>query len=205
MKKSTRARIRRAALLWAGLVTTALGATQFLGRASAQESVDDTKPEGAIVRGTSSTTGTEAKPSYTVLTCNDGDTCRLKSSDGVTVRVRLVGIDAPEFGGKKRKGQPLSSESKDFLNGLVQGKSVTLNTLGNDHFGRALGEILIEGKNANLEIVRAGLAEVYRGRPPRGLDADAYARAEAEAKAGRRGVWALQDYQSPKDWRKKNK
>jgi endonuclease YncB( thermonuclease family) len=142
---------------------------------------------------------------YIVVSCNDGDTCRLKSPDNVTLKVRLVGIDAPEFGGKKKKGQPLSSESKAFINELVQGKSVTLNALGSDAYNRSLAEIYIGETNVNLEIVRAGLAEVYQGKPPKGLDAGAYARAEAEAKAARKGVWALTNYQSPKDFRKRNK
>lgn len=142
---------------------------------------------------------------YVVVSCNDGDTCRLRSSDNVTVKVRLVGIDAPEFGGKKKKGQPLSAESKDFLNSLVQGKNVTLNALGSDSFNRALAEIYIGTTNVNLELVRAGLAEVYQGKPPKGLDTQSYARAEAEARAARKGIWALTNYQSPKDFRKRNK
>ena len=156
--------------------------------------------------GSNVLSGANVSPrTYVVVSCNDGDTCRLKSPDNVTVKVRLVGIDAPEFGGKKKKGQPLSLESKAFINELVQGKSVTLNALGSDAYNRSLAEIYIGETNVNLEIVRAGLAEVYQGKPPKGLDAVAYARAEAEAKAARKGVWALTNYQSPKDFRKRNK
>ena len=151
------------------------------------------------------------KPIYTVLSCNDGDTCRLKGTDDVTLKVRLVGIDAPEFGGgkpgkgRKKQGQPFSAQSKDKLNALVQGKQVSLNTLGIDIYNRNLAEILVEGQNVNLELVRGGFAEMYKGKPPKGLDVGAYAKAEAEARAAKRGVWSLDAYESPKDFRRRTK
>ena len=202
--------VRRILVTLAAVASAALAAHRI--SASAQDApVEDAStagpgnaPEGAI-DFSPATSRQAAKTTYVVVSCNDGDTCRLKSADNVSIKVRLVGIDAPEFGGKKKKGQPLSAESKDFLNGLVQGKSVTLNALGSDAFNRTLAEIYVGETNANVALVRAGLAEVYRGRPPKGLDVAAYARAETEAKATRKGVWALQDYQSPKDYRKKNK
>jgi len=55
----------------------------------------------------------------------------------------------------------------------------------------------------NLEMVKAGLAEVYRGRPAKGLDVKPYWNAEAEAKKAGIGMWSLGDkYISPKEWRK---
>ena len=51
--------------------------------------------------------------------------------------------------------------------------------------------------------VRTRLAEVYRGRPARGLDLEPYRQAEAEAKKAGRGIWSLgEEYISPKEWRK---
>lgn len=163
---------------------------------------------GALAQGKDAgfpSAATPAGPTYTVVSCNDGDTCKIKSTDNVTLKVRLVGIDAPEFKGDKKKNQPLAAESKEFLNGLVQGRSVRLVTHGADAFNRNLAEVWMGSTNVNVELVRNGLAEVYRGRPPRGLDLDAYAKAEAEARATKKGVWALQKYESPKDWRRRNK
>jgi endonuclease YncB( thermonuclease family) len=55
----------------------------------------------------------------------------------------------------------------------------------------------------NLEMVKAGLAEVYRGKPAGGLDLEPYWKAEAEAKKAGIGMWSLQDkYLSPKEWRR---
>ena len=142
---------------------------------------------------------------YTVVSCNDGDTCRLTTPDNITIKVRLVGIDAPEFKGKKKNNQPMSEESKNFLNNLVKGKKVKLNSYGTDGFNRNLAELLVDDKIANLELVKSGLAEVYRGRPPKGFSLKNYELAEKEAKDEKKGVWSLSNYQSPKDFRKKNR
>ena len=55
----------------------------------------------------------------------------------------------------------------------------------------------------NLEMVKVGLAEVYRGKPAGGLDLKPYWNAEAEAKKAGIGMWSLGDkYISPKEWRR---
>ena len=52
-------------------------------------------------------------------------------------------------------------------------------------------------------MVRAGLAEVYRGKPAGGLDLGPYWNAEAGAKNAGIGVWSLgEKYISPKKWRR---
>ena len=40
----------------------------------------------------------------------------------------------------------------------------------------------VDGKDVNLEMVRAGLAEVYRGRPAKGFDNGPYQKAEDAAR-----------------------
>jgi Staphylococcal nuclease homologue len=41
-------------------------------------------------------------------------------------------------------------------------------------------------QNVNFELIKAGFAEVYRGKPPRGFDSSPYLTAEAQAKSQRR-------------------
>jgi len=66
--------------------------------------------------------------------------------------------------------------------------------------------IYLDGKNINLEMVKAGLAEVYRGRVPHKFPLIPYWQAEKEARDDRRGMWSLGDeYISPKTWRKMKK
>ena len=43
-----------------------------------------------------------------------------------------------------------------------------------DRYGRNLGVVNVEGKNENLEMPKAGLAEVYRGRAKSEFDNDPY-------------------------------
>jgi endonuclease YncB( thermonuclease family) len=74
---------------------------------------------------------------------------------------------------------------------------------GTDRYGRTLGVVYVEGKNVNLEMIRTGFAEVYRGRPAKGFDNVPYQEAEDAAKRAGIGVWSLGDkYISPKEWRK---
>jgi hypothetical protein len=47
---------------------------------------------------------------------------------------------------------------------------VEVKSYGTDRYGRTLGVIFVGGKNVNLEMVRAGLTEVYRGKPADVLD-----------------------------------
>jgi endonuclease YncB( thermonuclease family) len=40
--------------------------------------------------------------------------------------------------------------------------------------GRTLGVVYLDGKNVNLEMVKAGLAEAYGGKPAHGFDNDPF-------------------------------
>ena len=63
--------------------------------------------------------------------------------------------------------------------------------------------VFVNGTNANLEMVKAGLAEVYRGKQPRYFNAKIYHDAEEEAKKAKRNMWSLGDkYISPREWRR---
>ena len=116
----------------------------------------------------------------------------------------MAGIDTPEtFKSKRDPGQPFSQHAKKYLAGLILNKGVDIKYYGLDRYYRVLGVIFIEGKNINLEMIRAGLAEVYQGKPPKGFDSKPYFQAETEAKKTQRGMWSLGDkYISPKEWRK---
>jgi endonuclease YncB( thermonuclease family) len=141
-----------------------------------------------------------------VIRVTDGDTVKVAGNDEKMI-IRLVGIDAPETSKKKNEpGQPFSNKSTKYLAKLVLNKSVEVKSYGTDRYGRTLGVVFVSGKNVNLEMVKAGLAEVYRGKPAGGLDLGPYWDAEAEAKKASTGMWALRDkYISPKQWRRMNK
>ena len=142
---------------------------------------------------------------YEVIRVADGDTITILRQ-GDKVRVRLVGIDAPETSKSKRDpGQPFSQKSKQHLAGLVLNKQVFVKSYGQDRYGRILGEVFLGDTNINLEMVKAGLAEMYRGRAAKGLDTGKYRRAEEAARREGRNIWSLGDrYVSPKAWRRRH-
>lgn len=133
----------------------------------------------------------------------DGDTLLISKGEGASVVVRLVAIDAPER--SKTPGapsQPFSRKSRDYLSSRVKGRQVTVRSWGNDRYGRLLGEIYVDGENINIEMVRQGLAEVYRGRPPEGLRLLEYRSAESRAREYGIGIWSQGSrYVSPVEWK----
>jgi micrococcal nuclease len=144
--------------------------------------------------------------SYKVTRVYDGDTV-LCVQDGVQIKVRLVGIDAPEISHNKREaGQPYSQQSMKYLAGLVLNKTVEIKGYGNDQYNRVLGELFIDNKNINLEMIKTGLAEAYKGKAAKGFNTDSYIVSEAAAKKSSKGMWTLGNkYISPSDWRKMQK
>ena len=89
---------------------------------------------------------------------------------------------------------------------MILNKVVDIKGYGLDCYNRILGIIYLNNKNINLEMVKAGLAELYRGRPPKGFDSTPYLKAVADARQAKRGVWSQRNkYISPREWRKMHK
>jgi len=123
----------------------------------------------------------------------DGDSI-IVSGNSDKITIRLVGIDAPETSKKKHEpDQPFSQKSTKYLAGLVLNKSVDVKSYGTDRYGRTLVVVFVDGKNVNLEMIKAGLAEVYRGPPAKGLELEPYWKAEKEAREAGREIWSLGD------------
>ena len=144
--------------------------------------------------------------SFKVFRVIDGDTIKAMN-DSKASTIRLVGIYAPETSKKKNEpGQPFSQTSTKHLAGLVLNKFVEIKSYGTDRYGCTLGVVYLNGTIVNLEMVKAGLAEVYRGKPAKGFDNDPYRKAEREAREAGREIWSLGDwYVSPRNWRKMHK
>ncbi|HIE3795804.1 TPA: thermonuclease family protein [Klebsiella michiganensis] len=114
-----------------------------------------------------------------VIAILDGDTIDVLI-DRQPVRVRLAQIDAPE------KRQAFGTRSRQALSALVFRQSVTVADAGRDRYGRVLGTVYVSGVNVKAEMVRQGMAWVYRQYA---TDRSLFA-LEDEARAGRRGLWA---------------
>ena len=72
-----------------------------------------------------------------------------------------------------------------------------------DRYGREVGTVLVNGKDANLEQVTRGFAWHYKAyeREQSTNDRKLYDFAEQQARAGRRGLWADVDPVPPWDFR----
>ena len=53
------------------------------------------------------------------------------------------------------------------------------------------GSLYLNNNNINVEMINAGLAEVYRGKPPRGFDIGLYLETEKRAREAKTGMWSL--------------
>ena len=134
----------------------------------------------------------------------DGDTVQVEGS-GLSFKIRLVGIDSPETGRKKQKSQPYSLQAKEKLTRLTHKKNIFVKQYGTGSYNRVLAEVFVNTTNINLEMLRSGLAEVYKGKPAKGLDTKAYFQAQQAAKRSTKGMWSQGSaYKSPRQWRKEN-
>jgi len=117
----------------------------------------------------------------------DGDTI-----DVATVgRVRLLGIDAPEIGRGFDTSAPFAREARERLTQLVLHRWVRLEQEGTtrDVYNRHLAYVMTEdGLCVNAALVRDGLARVSARLPLTRLTE--LQRAEADARAFRRGMWS---------------
>jgi endonuclease YncB( thermonuclease family) len=127
-----------------------------------------------------------------VLYISDGDTLKILTGSSKKMRIRLAGIDTPE------KGQPYGKEAKQALSVLTLQKQVTIDVQTIDRYGRMVGLVYVQGLNVNSELVRQGMAWVYRRYTN---DEKLYA-LEAKAKKEKRGLWSSNNFIEPWLWRR---
>ena len=129
--------------------------------------------------------GVPAGP-YTVTEIFDGDSFNLKAANAQTVRVRIAGIDAPE------KSQPYSQKSKAALEDLLTAGPITLGVIKQDRFERWVALVMVNDVDVGLRQIEAGWAwyfKRYKQDLPESLQLE-YDRAERQARADQRGLWA---------------
>jgi micrococcal nuclease len=127
----------------------------------------------------------------------DGDTIEVMHQ-GKRVRVRLWGIDTPEW------QQEFSHEARAFTLHRVQGRRVELLSKAWDKYGRLVAMVKVGGSSLNEELLREGLAwvHIYYCKEPicRG-----WRRMEKEARTARRGLWQKDNPLPPWKWKQRHK
>jgi micrococcal nuclease len=119
----------------------------------------------------------------------DGDSVTAISVNGTKLRIRLLGVDAPEIANGTKPGQPYGEEARDYLDHLIGGKTIRVDAYGPDQYHQLLGVLWDDQLNVNLLMVAMGYAEVYRGAPCQVYCQD-LDQAEAQARRDRVGMWA---------------
>ncbi len=122
----------------------------------------------------------------------DGDSLLL--ADGR--QVRLIGINAPEFGKDGAPDEPLARAARDRAMALAGGQRLRLidGEERTDRYGRTLAyAILPDGRDLQELLLREGLAW-FIAIPPNVAHLASYRAAEAQAQAARRGIWAQPEY-----------
>lgn len=131
-----------------------------------------------------------------VVKVADGDTLTIVDARGGKHKIRLYGIDTPEY------DQPHYGPAKKALSRLVANKAVGIDIKDTDAYGRTVGVVFIDGRSVNLEMVRRGHAWWYKryaelSQPLR--------EAEEHARAYELGLWAEPDPIAPWVWRRQRR
>ncbi len=131
--------------------------------------------------------GSRPSPFGVVAHVIDGDTVVLEDSR----RVRYIGIDTPEMDAPRDDTRALARRAADSNSSLVLKREVTLefDVETKDKYGRTLAYVWVDGRMANAELIKAGLARavIYGGNSKH---APEFSSLEQQARADRLGIWA---------------
>ena len=117
---------------------------------------------------------------------DDGDTFSVRAGTR-TFRIRLSGVDAPEI------GQQSGIESRNRLRALIFDRTIDVQPVGVDQYGRLLACPIVDGQNLCETMVAEGWAWHYRQ-----YSSDArLAALERQAREARRGLWSGPDPRPP--------
>lgn len=166
------------------------GCRQFLKRAAVRLCV------AAAVVAAPAFAAAQAPLKGRVLSVSDGDTITVQAG-ARAFKVRLSGIDAPE------KGQPYGQVARENLARLLRDQDVEVRTSKRDRYGRSVGVVTVNGRDAGLAQIESGLAWHYTAyaREQSPENRSRYAAAEAQAREAHRGLWRELTPTPPWVWR----
>lgn len=129
----------------------------------------------------------------------DGDTLMLVNRDHPKgVKVRLIGVNTPEFGRDGQRDQPLAKRASQFTQDFFHKKDVYYRVgegKGRDNHNRLLVHLYNHrGESLEQALIALGLAWHVAFPPDMGMS-ECLSYLESEAKANGIGVWSPQIYQ----------
>lgn len=116
----------------------------------------------------------------------DGDTIHLMDGS----KIRLIGINCPEIYHDQKLAQSNAFEASEFLKSLTVDKEIIIKYTENnklDQFERILGNVYVDKKWVNYEMVKNGLAFIFVN-----IDSDdtnILMAAQKEAQKNKVGIW----------------
>ena len=136
-----------------------------------------------------------------VIKVSDGDTITVLDNNKQKHKIRLKGIDAPE------SQQMYGDISTQSLSELVYDKEVLITWDKKDKYYRILGKVIVDGRDANYEQLKKGLAWYYKQYEKDLSDEDKkrYSEAEEWARNYTEGLWGDSNSIPPWEFRRKRK
>lgn len=136
-----------------------------------------------------------------VVDVTDGDTITVRDARMQHHKIRLAGIDAPE------RGQAFGFRSKDNLAKWIYEREAVIEGNRKDRHGMLLGKVFVDGHDAGLEQIRAGLAWWDRASAGEQTpdDRELYELAEKSAQAKKLRLWRDPNPVPPWEWRASRK
>ena len=143
----------------------------------------------------------EISDGYQVLKVSDGDTISIQKVDngkfvGEILKIRMYGMDAPE------KSQDYGPESRQALEKLVAGKTLSIEIKNKDRYSRTVAIVYANGKNVNEEMVKTGNAWWYQEYAKKDTQFEEY---QKNAMKKKLGLFSRKGYIEPWVYRKNKK
>ena len=118
--------------------------------------------------------------------------------NGKPEKIRLYGIDTPE------SKQAFGIAAKNFTYAMVYHKSVNVEPVTTDRYGRTVGIVYINGNSLSEELVKSGYAWVYNRYCKKDM-CDKWKQLEKEARQSKTGLWSQDNPIAPWKYRRTNK
>jgi endonuclease YncB( thermonuclease family) len=120
----------------------------------------------------------------TITKVTDGDGISVQLQSG-PMEVRLFGADAPE------RAQDFYQPATKLMRSLVERKNVELEPVRQDRYGRMVARVFVGEADVGAAMIEKGYAWAYRDYLWQVDGADRYCDLESQARADRRGLWAV--------------
>ncbi len=132
-----------------------------------------------------------------VIKVADGDTITVMNGHR-QVRIRFYGIDTPE------KRQAFGKAAKRHLASIVARRTVDIEPVAKDRYGRIVALVYLNGQNINERMVKDGYAWVYRRYCKKSFCRQ-WLVYEAKARERKIGLWQDPHSVPPWKWRHRRK